>query len=67
MPDTLDIPEGLPAPDRNRMKRVNRNIKIRNVYPSLRDKHGREGALQILAERHGLSPASVREVIYGRQ
>jgi len=67
MPDTMEIPDDLPTPDRNRMERVNRNIRIRNVYPSLRDEHGRQEALHILAERHGLSPASVREIVYGRQ
>lgn len=67
MPDTLDIPENLPTPDRNRMKRVNRNIRIRKCYPELCDEHGRAAALEILAERHGISPASVREIVYERR
>jgi len=64
---TFEVPDDLPRPDRQRIERVNRNIRIRNVYPQLRDEHCRKEALHILAERHGLSPASVREVVYGRQ
>lgn len=67
MPHTLPIPDELPRPDRQRVERVNRNIKIREAYPDLRDEHSRSVALEILAERHGLAPASVREVVYGRQ
>jgi hypothetical protein len=67
MPDTINIPDKLPRPDRDRLERVNRNIQIRDAYPQLRDQLGRDKALSVLAERHGLSPASVREVVYGRQ
>lgn len=67
MPDTLPVPDELPERDRQRVEHVNRNIRIRSAYPSLRDEHGRDEALQRIAQKEDVSTALVREVVYGRR
>ena len=68
---TVSIPEDASERDERRVRqaaeRAKRNAEIREAYPTLRDEHGRDEALEILAERHACSPATVREVLYGRR
>ena len=67
MPDTLDIPEGASEKDRQRIKQVNRNLRIRAAYDDLRDEYGRDEALQILSSRHNLEPTTVKAILYGQR
>jgi len=64
MPDTLPVPDSLPKKDRQRVRQVNRNIRIRSAYPELRDKHGRRKAFRQLAQRHNLEPATIKAIVY---
>jgi hypothetical protein len=67
MADTLPIPDTASEQDRRRIEHVNRNLRIRSAYPDLRDEHGRQRAFELLAERHGVSPGTVRRVVYGQR
>jgi hypothetical protein len=60
----LDAPEGASDQDLKRVRQVNRNLLIREHYPGLRDKHGRDEAFQLLSERFSCSRATVRKVVY---
>ena len=62
MPETLPT-EGLPPRDRRRVEQVNRNIRIRQAYPELRDEHGHVKAVRVLADQHHVSPSLVRKVL----
>ena len=53
--------------DRQRIRQVNRNVLIRRAYPDLRDEHDRQEAWEILAERHNVSPSTVRLIVYGQR
>ena len=64
MPQTLDIPEGASEQDAKRIKQVNRNLRIRAEYPKLRDEHDRQRAWKMLGERYGVSPSTVRLIVY---
>jgi len=65
MPSTIDIPEGLPDRDAQRIKRVNRNIRIRQEYRRLRPEYGWERASEIVAQQYRVSKSTVRKVIKG--
>jgi len=67
MPDTLPIPDAASEQDAKRIKHVNRNLQIRRSYPNLRDEHGRDQALQILSDRHDVSPGTARRIVYGQR
>jgi hypothetical protein len=66
MPDTINIPDRASEHDARRIRHVNRNLRIRRDYPALRDEHGRDEALERLAEREGCSTWTVQEVVYER-
>jgi len=67
MPDLIEPQEQDSKADRDRIARVNRNRRIRAAYDRLKREHDRREALRRLGDKHGLSPASVREIVYGRQ
>jgi len=62
--DLLPAPEEASERDRQRLDQVRRNVRIRRQYPPLRDEHGREKALQILSDRHDVTPGTARRIIY---
>jgi len=64
MPITLDIPDEASEQDARRIKQVNRNLRIREEYPSLRDKHGRQRAWEILGDRYSVSSSTARLIVY---
>lgn len=66
MAETLPIPEDASEHDEKRIRHVNRNLRIRRDYPSLRDSHGRDAALRLLAEREDCSRWTVQKVVYER-
>ena len=65
MPDTLPIPDAASERDAQRIRQVNRNLRIRAAYDDLRDEYGRDEALCRLARRHSLQPRTVRAIVYG--
>jgi len=64
MADTLPIPDAASERDAQRIRQVNRNVAIRRSYPELRDEYGRDKALEILADRHNVSPGTARRIVY---
>lgn len=61
---TLPVPPEASEKDRQRIEQVNRNIRIRRAYPSLRDDCGRREAFKRLAERHNVEPTTVKAIVY---
>ena len=59
----LPVVTAAKAPPRGRAWRVERDNEIKASYPELRDRHGREVALDRLAERHSVSVETVRRAI----
>jgi hypothetical protein len=63
----LDAPHNASEKDLKRVRQVNRNLLIREHYPSLRDQHGRDEAFRLLSQRFSCSTATVRKVVYGER
>lgn len=64
MPEIIEPQEQDSKADRNRIARVNRNRRIRHAYDRLKREHGRQEAWRRLGEKHGLSPSTVRRIVY---
>jgi len=70
MPETLTfhVPADAPKRDLRRVEQeaevARRNAQIRRRYPGLRDQHGRDAAMEALADRHDVSPRTVWRVVY---
>lgn len=67
MPELLEPTERDSPADKDRIARVNRNRRIKERYEELKGEHGRQKAWRQLASEHGLSPTTVRDIVYHQQ
>jgi transcriptional regulator GlxA family with amidase domain len=65
---TFHAPADAPERDLRRLEQdaevARRNAQIDRRYPNLRDQYGRDAAMEALADRHDVSPRTVRRVVY---
>jgi len=67
MAELLPVPEKASDKDRQRIEQVNRNLKIREQYPRLREEHGWQRAQSVLADRHHCSTHTIQKVLEERR
>jgi len=67
MPKLLEPTDRDSPADRDRIARVNRNRRIKERYEQLKREQGRQEAWRRLADEHGLSPTTVRDIVYRQQ
>lgn len=69
--EVVTLPADATEDDVRRVKEtariVRRNVRIRREYPELRDRLGWEDAMMKLADRHGCSFSTVRQVLRGNR